>query len=119
GLASAARHQLLEADPVVIRGLSDLLARLVAEDGMFVACLKRDASAALPDRWSTRRGGFLAKAAAGILSAARDLPLAATLVTAAEDTFVASCQWARDTPHDHTHALLYAIEGCLSMTAHP
>jgi len=119
GLASAARQELLEPDPVVLRDLSELLARLIAEDGMFAACLKRDTNAALPERWSTRRGGFLAKAAAGILSAAHDLPMAANIVTAAEDTFVASCQRARDAPHDHTHALLYAIEGCLSMNAHP
>jgi len=68
----------------------------------------------LPDRWSTRRGGFLAKAAAGVLAAGEILPhVGVRLRTAAAATVAASLDAAVGEPHDETHPALYAIEGAL------
>ena len=70
GLAGAARLGLIETDPRLVERISELLWRLVADDGMFDACMATRIDAALPDRWSTRRGPFLSKAAGGVLIAA-------------------------------------------------
>ena len=73
GLAAAVELDLLCADQRLIGGLVRHLSTLVADDGMFVACRATSPTAPLPARWSTRRGAFLAKAAAGIVSAAQVL----------------------------------------------
>jgi hypothetical protein len=92
------------------------LSRLIAGDGMFNPCQATSASRSLPDRWSTRRGGFLAKAAAGVLSAGKVLPLVGTnLQQAATATMAASLDAAIGQPHDDTHPALYAIEGALGL----
>ena len=119
GLAAAGRAGLLAPDPAVVDGMCGALSRLVASDGMFEACVPSGPGGPIPSRWSTRRGPFLAKAAAGVLRAASVLPIPQPLQAAAELTFVASVgQLARE-PHRETHPLLYAFEGVLDMPQHP
>lgn len=118
GVAAAANAGLLVPDRAIVTGLSDALARMVADDGMFAAFAPAEAGARLPVRWSTRRGGFLAKAAAGVISAA-DLPgMAPRVVAAAEATWSASLNAALNQPHDELHPQLYAFEGILSRPGH-
>ncbi len=120
GVAGAARAGLIEADPELVDRISALLLRLVADDGIFDACRRTDAKVDLPDRWSTRRGAFLAKAASGVLSAAAQFPaMPNVLRLAAEATFRASLESMAKSPHSDTHALLYGIEGALSQPDHP
>jgi hypothetical protein len=119
GLGSAAGTGLIAPDPAVVRGVSAALERLIGQDGLFVACVANDTAVALPDRWSTRRGGFLAKAAAGIVTAGAVLPGISSPVRAAADaTFAASLGWAVASPHDEVHPLLYAFEGVLALPGH-
>jgi hypothetical protein len=119
GVASATAAGLIESDPALVERLYTQLSRLTAADGEFLAC-NAPSGVALPDRWSTRRGGFLSKAAAAVLAAARVLPqLPATLRAAAEATFAASIRTAIAHPHDETHPRLYAIEGALMLASHP
>jgi hypothetical protein len=120
GLAAAARARLLVADEQVVAGVSRQLERLVAADGMFDACVMHASGDVLPERWSTRRGGFLAKAAAGIITASRTLPgIPATVERAAAATFAASIGWAFETPHAEAHPLLYALEGIMALPRDP
>ena len=118
GLASAVSARLIEPDATLIERLADTLRRLTGDDGQFEACMSTQASPP-PQRWSTRRGGFLAKAAAGVLCAAKVLPQIAPLQSAAEATLIASLHSAAQEPHAETHPLLYAVEGALSVPHHP
>ena len=107
GVASAARLQLIVPDAAVIAGVTRQLHRLVGADGIFDACVPDDDKIPLPRRWSTSRGAFLAKAAAGILTASASLRgLDDTVRQSAAATFVASLRWAVESPHDDVHALL-------------
>lgn len=116
GLAAAARARLLVADAQVVAGVSRQLERLVAADGLFDACVMHVPGDVLPERWSTRRGGFLAKAAAGIITASRTLSgIPAAVERAAAATFAASIGWAFETPHGEAHPLLYALEGIMAL----
>ena len=120
GLAAAARERLLEPDPALIAGLVAQLRTLVGADGAFDAYVPRERGTVLPDRWSTRRGGFLAKAAAGVIVAAGTLRgIPPDLVAAAEATFDDSLHAAVDAPHDEVHPLLYTFEGILDLPEHP
>ena len=120
GLAGAARARLLVADAAVVAGISRQLERLIAADGLFNACATHGAGGTLPERWSTRRGGFLAKAAAGIIAAARTFPgICAPVEQAANATFAASIGWTIDAPHAEAHPLLYAFEGIMSLPRDP
>lgn len=120
GLASAAGAGLVVPDPGLVTGLSRILASLVDADGLFAACRAHAARTALPDRWSTRRGPFLAKAAAGVITAARALPgIAAPVTAAAQATFAASIDWTLAGPHPEVHPRLYAIEGLLALPDDP
>ena len=119
GLGAAAHAGLLQPEAAVVAGVSCEIARAVADDGALVACVA-DAGTTLPDRWSTRRGPFLAKAAAGILRAATQLPdIPAGLARAAERTFVTSVAALAREPHRESHPLLYAFEGVLNLPRHP
>lgn len=119
GVASASAAGLIEPDPLLIERLFAQLSRLAGADGEFVACVAAS-GVELADRWSTRRGGFLAKAAAAVLAAARVLPrVPATLQAAAEATLAASIRAAIEHPHDDAHPQLYAIEGALILASHP
>jgi hypothetical protein len=119
GLGAATAANLVSPDASVVAGLSRELTRLVAEDGAFVACAA-DAGTTLPDRWSTRRGPYLAKAAGGILRAATQLPgIAPALTRAAEKTFVTSVAALVREPHRESHPLLYAFEAVLNLPKHP
>lgn len=120
GLGAAAHARLLVPDAAVIGGVARQLEQLVAADGQLDACVPNMSADVLPARWSTRRGPFLAKAAAGILTAASALPgLSALLVRAAGHTFAASLDALAQRPHREAHPLLYAFEGVLALPAHP
>ena len=119
GLGSAAHVQLLAPDAGVVAGVSRQLERLIAGDGLYCACVRNDDGAEPPDRWSTRRGGFLAKAAAGIVTAAPELPgLSAHAAAAAHATFDASLDWMQARPHREAHPLLYTFEGIMALPGH-
>ena len=120
GLASASRLRLVEPDPALVRALVRELRGLVAADGAFAACAPRAPDVVLPVRWSTQRGAFLAKAAAGIIDAAPVLPgIPDDVVAAAEATYAGSLDALAAAPHPEVHPLLYAFEGTLSLPAHP
>ncbi len=120
GLASAARLGLIESDPRLVARISEFLWRLVADDGMFDACVATRVDALLPDRWSTRRGPFLSKAAGGVLIAVEQFSsLPGALAKAADATFGAALESMSAQSHSETHALLYGIEGALSLPEHP
>ena len=120
GLAAAARMNLVSADPAVVKRLNDELERLVAHDGQLDACSVHADGADFPRRWSTQRGPFLAKAAAGIEVASASLPGVSTaLRTAAAATFDASIEALTAAPHAETHPQLYALEGYLAWPGHP
>jgi len=120
GLGAAVAQKLLEPDREVVTGVVAQLQRLTATDGLFVACVPNHRHTELPQRWSTRRGSFLAKAAAGVIVAARTLEgIPDSLVDVAQATFDASLRWFDDAPHDDLHPMLYACEGMLSLPEHP
>jgi hypothetical protein len=120
GLASATRLCLIEPDPKLVARISELLWRLVADDGLFDACSAPRAGSSVPDRWSTRRGAFLSKAAGGVLLAATQFPLLPPpLARAADATFAAALESMSREQHGETHPLLYGIEGALSLPEHP
>lgn len=110
GLASAVRRGLVQPDAALVDSLANALSSLVAVDGRFAACAPC-AGGTVPDRWSTRRGGFLAKAAAGVLSAAATIPVLRDLVPAAMATFRDSIEHGLQAPHDESHPFFYGVEG--------
>jgi hypothetical protein len=119
GLASSARTGLVTVDEAVVAGVIRELERLIGADGAFEACAANDPARPPPDRWSTRRGPFLAKAAAGIVSAARTLPMVTgPVLRAAEATFDASVAALLHAPHPELHPLLYAHEGVMALPDH-
>jgi hypothetical protein len=119
GLGSAAHAGIVAPDAAVIGLVTRQLERLVAADGQYDACAMNVAGDAFPARWSTRRGAFLTKAAAGIVTAATQLPgIAPRLVHAAQETFVASIASLEQHPHREAHPLLYAFEGVLALPGH-
>lgn len=111
GLGAASEKGLLDLDSMLVERLCAALAPLIAADGCLDACRPHDARATLPRVWSTGRGPFLAKAASGILAAARELELPSAIRAAAAKTLRACFAWAIDLPHDYSHAFLYTIEG--------
>lgn len=119
GLAAATAAGLLVPDARVVGGVTAALERLIAADGMFDACAAAAPGNSLPVRWSTQRGGFLAKAAAGVVAAAGMPGVGESLVAAAEATWRASLHTALTAPHDALHPQLYAFEGVLSRPHHP
>jgi hypothetical protein len=120
GLASAVRLRLVAPDPALVRALVRELRGLVAADGAFDACAPSAPGVVLPVRWSTQRGAFLAKAAAGIIDAATVLPdIPDDIAVAAEATYARSLDALVEAPHPEVHPLLYAFEGILSLPAHP
>ncbi|MEO8755084.1 MAG: hypothetical protein ABI624_20665 [Casimicrobiaceae bacterium] len=119
GLGAAAQARLLSPDAAVVAGVSRQLERLIAADGRFDACAMSTTGDTFPARWSTRRGAFLAKAAAGILTASRALPgIPIHVVRAAEHTFAASIDALGEAPHRDAHPLLYAFEGVMALPQH-
>ena len=121
GLAAAAEQRLIAIDVALVDAVCRELDLLVGIDGQLDACrVHPTRDVAFPDRWSTRRGAFLAKAAAGIDFAAARLPcIPPRLRDAAMLTFDASLLALRETPHSETHPLLYALEGYLNWPQHP
>ena len=119
GVSAATNAGLLVPDARVVAGIASAMERLIAADGMFDAYSPPGASVKMPLRWSTRRGGFLAKAAAGVIVAATLPGMSTRVVAAAEASWLASVDAALDTPHDELHAQLYAFEGILSLPQHP
>ena len=120
GIAAAARARLLDPDPALVATLGRLLASLIEADGAFAACVPLRSGPDLPQRWSTCRGGFLAKAAAGILAAGNDLAgLPTAVIAAAQASFGSSLQALASEPHADVHPLLYGFEGALSRPDDP
>lgn len=119
GIGAAVAAGLIVPSPPVIGGVTAALKRLTAADGRFDACSAAAPGQSLPVRWSTQRGGFLAKAAAGIIAAGHLPGVSETLVDAAEATWLASVDAALQAPHDELHPQLYAFEGVLSRPRHP
>ncbi len=113
GIGAAVAERLIVPDAHAVGALCALLQRLVAADGMFDACLPSSVDG-VPPRWSTQRGGFLAKAGAGLLRAAESLPIPRSIREAAETTLAAALDACAQNPHDEVHPLLYAYEGALS-----
>jgi hypothetical protein len=119
GLGAAARLRLIEPDREVVTRLCAELGRMEDHDGLFRACVPHEPTALLPVRWSTRRGGFLTKAASAIIGASVYLPgVPRELVAAAERTYDAALDWMHDAPHEEVHPLLYAMEGVLMQPRH-
>ena len=115
GIASAVRAQLVAPDRMLVERVCERLITLIADDGELNACARVDGDEPLPDRWSTRRGPFLAKAAAGILDASRVLNVPETLRQAADRTLDSAIAALLAQPHDETHPFLYAVEGFLAL----
>ncbi|MGE5617223.1 MAG: hypothetical protein ACM3X5_09925 [Bacillota bacterium] len=114
GLASIERVGLLEVDRDIATALVMRLAALVESDGRFAACIAQGDETSLPTRWSTRRGPFLAKAAAGVLDASETFPsICAPVAEAARATLEAAAGAIAQQAHDEVHAQLYALEGAL------
>ncbi len=118
GVGSATMAGLVTPDDALLRRLDAGLARCIGSDGAFDAIVPLADPACLPVRWSTRRGAFLAKAAAGVLRAATQVPVSPRVVAAAEQTFAASVAALADAPHPEVHPLLYACEGILDLPRH-
>lgn len=116
GLASSARAGLIAPDDAVVAAVGCELERLIGDDGAFDACRANHRAVTLPDRWSTRRGPFLAKAAAGVIAAAEAFPsLPPRVLRAADATFDASVAALALSPHPELHPLLYAFEGVMAL----
>jgi hypothetical protein len=116
GVGAAVSARLLVAPAFVIEWTCSWLSKLIGVDGQLEACLKHRNERSFPDRWSTRRGPFLAKAAAGIIDAALALPEVPTrLRIAAQRTFDVSIDALLHTSHAETHPFLYAVEGFLAL----
>jgi hypothetical protein len=94
GLASAARRGLITLDGTLVASVCAQLETLIAADGILDACRVDGDLSMLPQRWSTRRGGFLAKASAGILQAAAVTSIPERLATSARMSFAASLRFA-------------------------
>ncbi len=119
GLGSVVAADLVRADPEVLAGIVRELERLRSADGHFDACAMHAPGDEFAARWSTRRGAFLAKAAAGVLTAARVLPgIPQHIVDAADGTFTASIAALAQDAHREVHPLLYACEGVLGLPGH-
>ena len=114
GLSSAAQRGFLTPEPTLVAGVCAQLESLIAADGLLDACRAHGDPSVLPQRWSTRRGGFLAKATAGILNAQGTLDVPSRLVAAARASHADSLRRAVSEPHDETHPFLYAFEGLLA-----
>jgi len=121
GLAAATEQRLIGSDDALVDTVYCELDRLIGADGDFDACrVHARTDGPFPTRWSTQRGAFLAKAAAGVDFAALRLPsMPARLRDAARTTFDASLDALLAAPHAETHPLLYALEGYLNWPAHP
>ena len=115
GISAAAQAKLITPPAAVVDRTCSALTPMIAVDGQLEACIRHRGSDKLPERWSTRRGPFLAKAAAGILDAGQTLPnVPATLLRAAQQTFDSGLDALIHAPHDETHPFLYAVEGFLA-----
>ena len=114
GVASAAAVDLLAPDRTLITRLGELMSSLCDSDGGLAACRAYPHANALPQRWSTRRGAFLAKAAAGLLAAAALPGVSRQVHDAGARTFADACARLCTDPHREAHPRLYAIEGLLA-----
>jgi hypothetical protein len=114
GIAGAMHAGLVVPDQILIARLDALLLQLRLNDGTLGPCRALDDATVLPKRWSTRPGAFLAKAAAGVLAAARLPGVSPALVEAARRTLARAQADLTARPHDEAHPLLYAIEGVLA-----
>jgi hypothetical protein len=114
GLAGAADAGLLSVHPRLVVRLDALLCGLIGDDGALDACHPHHPRASLPARWSTARGAFLAKAAAGVLGASHLPGMSSALLDAAQRTYDLARSQVRTHAHAEAHPRLYALEGLLA-----
>jgi hypothetical protein len=114
GIASAALTGLVEADAALVARLDAQLLAAVGEDGLFDPYRPHPDAPPLPPGWATRRGAFLAKAAAGVLAAAEVCAVAPLVRLAAAVTLEETLEEASRAPHAQLHPRLYALEGALA-----
>lgn len=114
GGLSAAAHADLIAPPRAL--LDTLLQRLAAfADGDRLRPALPDVG--LPERWSTRSGPFLVKAAARIRSAALWVPLPDALQRATLGHLAMHPQEGLQSTDEPAHPTLYCLEGTLALSA--
>lgn len=111
GLSAAAQARLIEPPRALLATLLQRLLAFAAADRL----LPVTRAAALPDRWSTRSGPFLVKAAARILSAAAWVSLPAQLESACRGHLRAFDPHQVDATADPLHPTLYFLEGTLAL----
>ena len=113
GLSAAAQAGLIEPPRALLDALMRRLNQFAAADRLLPVAAA--SAAALPDRWSTRSGPFLVKAAARILSAAAWVALPAQLESACRGHLRAFAPRAVDAYADPLHPTLYFLEGTLAL----
>lgn len=111
GLSAAAQAGLIEAPRALLDALLARLGAFASGDRLLPVL----GAAALPDRWSTRSGPFLIKAAARILSAERWVKLPAKLRDACHGHPGHFLPQAQDPLADPLHPTLYFLEGTLAL----
>jgi hypothetical protein len=112
GVARATTHDLITLPAPLVADLLFWLQRFVT-DGRLDACIARDSTAVLPERWSTRGGSFSAKTASRILQLAALTTVDDELVGACRQTLAGCARATDDNDLDMLHPTLYALEGCL------
>jgi len=114
GLSAARRRNLIAAPQRVLARLLQQLGDFANDHGLSPLRVL-DRARELPDRWSTRSGPFLVKAAARILSAQALIEVPPALEAACQahlERFAVQAPGARDDP---AHATLYFLEGELAL----
>ena len=113
GLSAAAQAELIEPPRALLDTLMRKLNQFAAADRLLPVAAA--SAAGLPDRWSTRSGPFLVKAAARILSAAAWVTLPAPLESACRGHLRAFAPRVVDATADPLHPTLYFLEGTLAL----
>ncbi len=113
GLTAAAQAGLIEPPRALLDALMRRLNPFAGANRLLPVAAA--GGAALPDRWSTRSGPFLVKAAARILSAAVWVSLPAQLEAACRGHLRAFPPSVIDATADPIHPTLYFLEGTLAL----
>jgi len=115
GLAKAELRGLITVPDALWSRFAVALARFT-DAGRITALANGTDCGALPQRWSTRNGPFLAKAASRILLAPPRAAFPPQLWSAAQGTLDASAASAAAAVVEMLHPTLYAIEGAICTT---
>lgn len=113
GVCAARAAGLIAPAPLLLDELLARCAALADSDGLLPAAA--ESIAALPSRWSTRRGPFLVKAAARLQSAAAWQRLAEPLAAAIAAHLAAHPPAAVAPLAEPMHPTLYFLEGLLAL----